>query len=103
MFYLLLSALVGRLVIRESIGGSSKYFTASEQHYAPQLGDTFLGGALPSLLVIMEFDCVRTYGCLRLFGGSVWIGEFIKIPRLAARQPSLYKVKSIVFIPVLAF
>jgi hypothetical protein len=30
-------------------------------NYAPQLGDTFLGVALHSLLVVMELDCVRTY------------------------------------------
>lgn len=34
---------------------------------------------------------MRTYGCLRLLGGLDWIGEFIEIPRLAARQPSLMK------------
>lgn len=57
-------------------------------------------------MVVMELDCVRTYIWLPAsvrWIGLDWIGEFIEIPRLAARQPSHYKVKSIVFISVIAF
>lgn len=102
--YLLLSALVGRLVIRE-------HWLFIEIFYCSRATIMPLNWAIHfwGLLYIRYWwlwswtACVRTYGCLRLFGDLDWIGEFFEIPRLAARQPSHYKVKLIVFISVIAF